>query len=440
MKTNATNSSVKKPKWLRKLEQESWQAELLISGAAILGAFQIPGLIGDLEEFLLLHARDFTLSWASFVFIYLKGGVNVLILIFIYHFVIRSLWIGLVGLNSVYPDGFYLHERFSADYQSKLLTEFGDIDGYIQRLDAQSSSIFGVGFAGAFILINLSLTISILVGIATLIDGLGEEWQWLNWVLIVLLGVATLLYSLNALFHSPRFQELPLVKKIHYPITQWFTRLTSPIYHKYIYTTLNLVTSYYANTKGYWLKIFLLSSVFGFAVGMSTLGDQRMRYFSSERYHRTANYPSELNPANYADQQYQGLYYAPVIPSLRIEDTTNFWVWIPLPAREWEHVIDQCSALDAEVENDEFTGRQQKKRRNLRCAQEYLTVTINKKRYSDFDLREEYRTASERQQYGVRLTFPNINVESGYNELKIISAYPHPETGKNRIARVGFYY
>ena len=41
----------KKPKWLRILEQQSWQAELLISGIAIVGALQLPELIHEFTDF-----------------------------------------------------------------------------------------------------------------------------------------------------------------------------------------------------------------------------------------------------------------------------------------------------------------------------------------------------------------------------------------------------
>ena len=47
------NQPINKPDWLVNLEQESWQAELIISGLAILGALQLPGLIDRFGQWMM---------------------------------------------------------------------------------------------------------------------------------------------------------------------------------------------------------------------------------------------------------------------------------------------------------------------------------------------------------------------------------------------------
>lgn len=45
--SSAPNSKPK-PEWLKRLEQESYQAELIVSGVALLGALQLPELLDRL--------------------------------------------------------------------------------------------------------------------------------------------------------------------------------------------------------------------------------------------------------------------------------------------------------------------------------------------------------------------------------------------------------
>ena len=124
-----------KPKWLRKLERERWQAELIISGAALLGSLQLPGILEQFQHYLLLNYERASLQLWFFATSYWALFVYGLVLLFVLHFVVRALWIGLEGLNSVYPNGIGETNLSSEDYQQKMKAEYGDIDGFINRLD-----------------------------------------------------------------------------------------------------------------------------------------------------------------------------------------------------------------------------------------------------------------------------------------------------------------
>ncbi|MEL6393715.1 MAG: hypothetical protein AAFR97_13255, partial [Bacteroidota bacterium] len=157
MKTTQSN----KPEWLAKLEQESWQAELIISGIAILGALQLPELVNDLQYYLLdtLH-REEIFFW-GFIMTFMQIGVNLLILTFIAHFVLRTLWIGIIGINSIFPNGITRNERYSEEYQDRLIADYGDVTGYIKKLDRTCSGIFGAGFSVC--LVSLGYVVILLV-------------------------------------------------------------------------------------------------------------------------------------------------------------------------------------------------------------------------------------------------------------------------------------
>ena len=55
---NNKNRNNEKPSWLLKLEQESWQAELIVSGVAILGTLQLPNLVDRLGQWALIYFSE----------------------------------------------------------------------------------------------------------------------------------------------------------------------------------------------------------------------------------------------------------------------------------------------------------------------------------------------------------------------------------------------
>ena len=83
-----------------KLEQESWQAELIISGVAILGALLLPELVDRFGQWALIYfSEDLGLFLILFLFsqYFICGS---LIFGFVVHFILQGIWIGLIGLNS----------------------------------------------------------------------------------------------------------------------------------------------------------------------------------------------------------------------------------------------------------------------------------------------------------------------------------------------------
>ncbi|MFK7808029.1 MAG: hypothetical protein AB8F74_09545, partial [Saprospiraceae bacterium] len=57
--TNTTKSKKKTPKWLKALEAQSWQAELLISGLVVTGLLQAPSYFVDWMEGYIFESTEF---------------------------------------------------------------------------------------------------------------------------------------------------------------------------------------------------------------------------------------------------------------------------------------------------------------------------------------------------------------------------------------------
>ena len=64
--------------WFEQLEKESWSAELIISGAAIYGSFQLPSAFNQLINYCLLHFSDDILTILYLVSTYITLAITIL--------------------------------------------------------------------------------------------------------------------------------------------------------------------------------------------------------------------------------------------------------------------------------------------------------------------------------------------------------------------------
>ncbi|UOY07878.1 hypothetical protein L0P88_04845 [Muricauda sp. SCSIO 64092] len=139
-----TESSSKS--WLQRLKDESWEAELLVSAVAIYGIFQSFVLIDFLIDFLInkLNETQYVIGY----FIAFMGilAFSILATMFIIHFILRSYWIGLVGLNSVFPDYSIKDSAYSEIYTKKMTDYLPKLSKSIDSIDELCSVIFSAAF------------------------------------------------------------------------------------------------------------------------------------------------------------------------------------------------------------------------------------------------------------------------------------------------------
>ena len=431
-----------KPKWLRKLERESWQAELIISGLAIIGSLQLPGLLDRVETYCLLHLDRDTLFICYIAALYWRILFSGLIVLFVFHFIVRALWIGLVGLNSVYPGGFRPNERFSEHFQENLRREYGDVDGLIAQLDRLGSGLFGIGFGIAGVFFNFGLLGSIVVVLHAWLIGRGVEPDRLL-LYFALLFAPVLLASLVAMaLHTKRLRDTAFARRYLWPLSKWQSRFTYPTARRYIVTSLNIVTSYYADSKAF-VWYFLLGMLAMIGLGMSTsVNSPNIRFFIDAVYHRMANDSSLVTPDFVEGSDYRNIYYRPVLP--RPEDVTPaaLSLWVPLPEREYRFMDRNCS--EAEVtrgeEEDRTTFRSRQRARTLRCAEAYFTVTVNGRTVEPIAYKREYKENEAGEQFGLRVYLENLALHGGLNVLGVTARYPHEDNGAPREAYSLLHY
>ena len=137
-------------KWLDKLQTESWQLELIISG------FAIYGLILTFEpieiKMMFAQFRDNKLDGVIWSIV----GMASYILTFnlVVHVLLRGLWIGAIGLRYVSGDIDYQKLNYSEKFTKFLKRKVGSFDRYIAKLENYCSVLFAISFLLIFILLG----------------------------------------------------------------------------------------------------------------------------------------------------------------------------------------------------------------------------------------------------------------------------------------------
>jgi len=132
--------------WLQKLKEESWEAELLISTVAIFGTVQLFKLLSWMVDWFIdiLAPSQYFLGYVvSFMGLL---AISILTTMFIIHFLMRAYWVGLVGLNSVFPDYSLEDSAYSEIYTNRILSIIPKLKDTIPKVDDLCSVIFSSAF------------------------------------------------------------------------------------------------------------------------------------------------------------------------------------------------------------------------------------------------------------------------------------------------------
>jgi len=128
------------PKWLKHLQENSWEAEILISGGAIFSLFQLVDLLIPFRQS--LRATTYLPGLNETLLVLVVHGVTIG---FIIHLLLQGFWIALICLRNAYPEGvnfsrLNLSGHFLAQPKKSNLTK------QIIQLDKLNGLIFSTSF------------------------------------------------------------------------------------------------------------------------------------------------------------------------------------------------------------------------------------------------------------------------------------------------------
>ncbi len=216
-------------KWLDKLQQESWQLELIISGFAIYGLFVAYGTI--VEEIAIAENTDRNLRVGILMFT--RMACIILMINLLIHVVLRGLWIGALGLRYVSGDIDYEHLKYSDRFKKFLQKKIGSFDRYIANLENYCSILFAISFLLIFYVIALFMFVFSILGIVNFVvinDYLPEgprQFIGGTFILFIALGAGLTFFD---------FITQGLLKR-----NKWVAKVYFPFYWVFSFVTLSFI-------------------------------------------------------------------------------------------------------------------------------------------------------------------------------------------------------
>ena len=216
-------------RWLDKLQQESWQLELLISGFAIFGLFTAIDFI-EIKYFTSQRENLQTISN-----LWIAANVSAYIFLFnlIVHVLLRGMWIGAIGLRYVSGDIDYNNLNYTPKFTDYLKRKVGSFDKYISQLENYCSILFSMTFLLVFYFLGV-ITITILVGLIINLLRSAEFipfpiFNFLRWSILLVFGLSSIIVFID-------FIGLGILKK-----KNWTSKLYFPIYWVFSKLTLSFL-------------------------------------------------------------------------------------------------------------------------------------------------------------------------------------------------------
>ena len=424
-----------KPTWLQILEAESWQAEMLVSGVAIYGSLMLPDLIKSLIDKALLWLPEESLDITYFIFWYLTICSSALILSFILHFVLRALWIGMIGLVSVFPGGINRDTDYHSEhFLAQLFEEFPDVNGFNRRLDDFCSLIFGTTFGVVMMIgsISLLLTLNLLLSIL-LSSFLPIPVHIIFSFLMFILMVPMLL---SGLLNNKRLREKEWVKRIHFTLAiKVFGRVMYNVFYEPGYYILYTLLTNFKRTKvGLWgMAGFFIIML----VSIPVFINSNVMQLQEDNFFRIGETDDRIAVENYEDQRQAGrAILVPLLPSDIIEGEV-LRVFIPMSRREKVLVNSYCKAY----QEDESLSRleNERKRRNhiKDCRARYYEIFVNETKYEEVDFfRHTHANAGEE---GLIMYLPTADFTKGVNRLRIVHLYTN-DKGEKKESMIPFWF
>jgi hypothetical protein len=279
---------------LQRLQEESWQLELLISGFAIFGLISafptIELAVNDAQNSQQIYKLTiYSIAWAS---------CAILIFNLLLHVLLRGLWIGALGLRYVSGDIDYDDLKYSPKFTKYLKKRVGSFDKYIATLEDYCSVIFAISFLLIFYVLAITFTILAIALIANYLLGNDDLPNWLSKGV----GITLILFVIFGMFFTLiDFITLGFLKK-----KKWISKIYFPIYWVFSFITLSflyrpLVYNFLDNKFGRRLSFVLVPFYLVITLTLS------LRYKTSNYFNSSAN-SSEIiaNNNNYEDLLSEG--------------------------------------------------------------------------------------------------------------------------------------
>lgn len=410
-----TEETQQEKSWLQTLKEQSWEAELLVSGIAIIGAFQLFDFIRWATNMFIDKLDYSQYGIGYFITFFGLFAVSILVSMFVIHFFLRAYWVGLVGLNSVFPDYSVEDSAYSKIYTEKLLATLPKLKDSIEKVDELCSVIFSVAFTFLLLYMYSAFTATIYLFIY---NALSDK---VNFYILIL----PLVISGAALIGQTVLGVVANIKKNkeNERIQTWFfkgTTINSKLMYGPLYRPITQVFMIFGSNfkkKKSLVYLILLFVVSGICMSVYQVTKSNIFYFL---LHDTYFDETRSNLTYYASENKQNTFLLnPEIESDKIQSNTTK-LFIPIFGREGKLRKDICGREPKDEKKTRKELRKVIRQYYLDCYTKYNHVYLNKVEVVPKYLKSDHPITK---QFGIICYLDLSNLSKGMNEISVVKKY-----------------
>lgn len=370
MPQQSENSSIS---WLQRLKDESWEAELLISTIAIFGTIQLFKGVDWLTSYFIntLLPEQYLVGY-MIVFMGLLA-VSLLVSMFVIHFSLRAYWVGLVGLNSVFPDYSLEESAYPELYTSKILAILPKLNKTIKDVDEICSVIFSAAFLMLYTYLYLALVGSLyLVVYNALIDKVSAV---ILWIPLYLFGLGMIVQVVFAVVGNLKyFRNNEWVQTGYFQSVRWGSIIVFGPLYKYLLQISMTFGSNFKKKKSL-VGLVLIFVIIGFVISLVRFSSSRMRYLIRQDTYFDA---TKIYGGYYGIES--GTHDFLISPCIDSDVVDRKVVRLFIPIYDFEYRLERvgCNESDA---SDESVSKEQaitdERRELLDCYSAYHSISLN---------------------------------------------------------------
>jgi len=427
----------KTPKWLKTLEAQSWQAELLLSGFALAGLLKTPNSLLNWGEKYIISSSEFGVVFCEIAILLTLTGVLGLVFCFAVHFLLRSIWIALLGLNSVYPDGINVDSSSGSGpkYWKKAKDDYPNLSNYTQELDNKCSLLFSIGTSICIMMISFSVLVLfvyfIFNSLAKIFPAITNYALYIAAGTYVLVSVSTI--GIQNL--AKKYPDNKRIESIHTISGILFGGIFSLYFFKKPLGYTSGILSSNSHSKSAFIAAFFLSFLMGAFAGGKVSSNPIYDNLNGNRYFTFNNKPAEHLSFNYENLRNKAYrIFTPTIQSDVIKNTP-VKLFIPTIKREQEYIkLNNLSFLKkikaSRKDKDQIVLD------NLKQYIEFNKIFINGVEFKYANA--QYFTHPNANEKGILIYIESKYFNSGKNILEIRKNY-FSKKEVQKIVKIPFY-
>lgn len=213
------NNDQETPDWLKAIQLNSWEAELLVSALVLYALFQLPDLINAYSLRIFPNGSLFHLFFDRLI-----TAINLLKFGYALHILVRGLWVASVGLSYVFPGGI---DKKKLKFKGRFDKELGVAKSvnHVLRLEELSSLIYGISFLLFGTMLGMGMLFFVPVLVSEMFVPYMQEY-FLAFLLFIFFYIIILTLLLIDFLSNGLFRRIEWMAIWFYPIAVTFRFIT----------------------------------------------------------------------------------------------------------------------------------------------------------------------------------------------------------------------